>query len=254
MLAVIGGTGLTTLTGFSQHGQLAVDTPYSDAPVVITQYLLGDLPLAFLARHGAQHTVPPHQVNYRANAWALQHVGVEGVVAINAVGGIRQDMAPGAFMVPDQLIDYTYGRAHTFFADDLQQVTHIDFTEPFSPSMRGLLLAAAATVNAKLSTPRVLGGSGVYGVMQGPRLETAAEVRKLQRDGCDIVGMTAMPEAALLRELEIPYASLSLSVNWAAGLTESEITLDEIRAVVEEGMDFVSAVIEQAVLLFNQSK
>lgn len=249
MLAVIGGTGLSSLNGFSDPQSVSMATPFADAEVQVEKFIVHGEPLVFIARHGAQHTTPPHKVNYRANIWALKELGVTGVIAINAVGGIDQKMAPGVFMIPDQLIDYTYGREHTFFTGGQEQVTHIDFTDPFAPPMRELIRQAGTRANTDLSTNRVLVDGGVYGVTQGPRLETAAEVKKLQRDGCDIVGMTAMPEAALARELALPYASLALSVNWAAGLTDKEISLDEIRVVVSEGMEYVIALIEQAVML-----
>lgn len=249
MLAIVGGTGLSRLSSFSSCGVKEIATPFADAPIVVQLFAVDGERFAFLPRHGSEHTVPPHRVNYRANVWALREVGASSVLSVNAVGGIHEQMAPGAFMIPDQIIDYTHGRANTFFETDLEQVTHIDFTEPFDGQMRRLLLRAAAEVNQALPEARTVVDGGVYGVTQGPRLETAAEVRKLQRDGCDIVGMTVMPEAALARELELPYASLALSVNWAAGLVPGEITLNEIRAVVAEGMDFVGSIVESCVRL-----
>jgi len=263
MLAIIGGTGLSRLAeleNFNADSHESVQTPFADAPVNVECYSVHDKPLYFLPRHGAEHSIPPHQINYRANIWALSKLGVKGIVAINAVGGIHDEMAPGAFMIPDQLIDYTHGRAATFFEQDssaqsestqteatLAQVTHIDFTEPFDARVRQLISNAANSVNSRLTEARVVLEEGVYAVTQGPRLETAAEIRKLRQEGCDIVGMTAMPEAALARELELPYASLALSVNWAAGLVPGSITLDEIRQVVTDGMHFVGAVIAECV-------
>jgi len=249
MLAIVGGTGLSRLSSFTSQGVKEIATPYADAPVVVELFAAAGETFAFLPRHGSEHTVPPHRVNYRANIWALREAGATGVLSVNAVGGIHGQMAPGAFMIPDQLIDYTHGRISTFFESELEHVTHIDFTEPFDAQLRRLLLQAIAEVNAGLPEARTVVDGGVYGVTQGPRLETAAEVRKLQRDGCDIVGMTVMPEAALARELELPYASLALSVNWGAGLVPGEITLNDIRAVVAQGMDFVGSVIECCVRL-----
>jgi len=196
--------------------------------------------LAFLPRHGISHAIPPHRVNYRANIAALQEAGVTSIIAVNAVGGIHPDMGPGAIMVPDQLIDYTHGRASTFFEDDLDTVTHIDFSEPFSTLERHQLTQVLEDCNDH----RAVVGSGVYGVTQGPRLETAAEIRRLQQDGCDIVGMTAMPEAALAREAGIGYGMLALSVNWAAGLTPEPITMDQIRGVLADGMAVISTVLD----------
>lgn len=251
MLAIVGGTGLSELSSFSSQGVNEIATPFADAPIVVQLFAADGETFAFLPRHGSEHTVPPHRVNYRANVWALREAGATAVLSVNAVGGIHEQMAPGAFMIPDQIIDYTHGRASTFFEADLEQVTHIDFTEPFDAQMRRLLIRAAGEVNDGTPNARTVVDGGVYGVTQGPRLETAAEVRKLQRDGCDIVGMTVMPEAALARELELPYASLALSVNWGAGLVPGEITLNEIRAVVVEGMDFVGSVIESCVRLYK---
>ena len=247
MLAIIGGTGLSRLGFLESDGSQDVLTPYSETPVQVELFTIAGKPLAFLPRHGKDHALPPHQINYRANIWALREAGASAIVAINAVGGIDEHMAPGAFMIPDQLIDYTHGRASTFFEGELQQVTHIDFTEPFSQSVRELLVRATLHANGSGADAKAVFSHGVYGVMQGPRLETAAEIRKLQRDGCDIVGMTAMPEAALARELAIPYGLLALSVNWAAGLVPGEITLEEIGRVVEEGMEFVAQVIQHCV-------
>lgn len=244
MLAIIGGTGLSRLTGFTVTGSQSVDTPYADTALEVTKLDLDGTPFLFLPRHGETHALPPHRVNYRANIKALAEAGASAIVAVNAVGGIHPQMEPGSFMVPDQLIDYTHSRRGTFFEDDLQQVTHIDFTLPFSQTVREALLQAAAHANSDSGpeTRTVLDG-GVYGVTQGPRLETAAEIRRLQQDGCDIVGMTAMPEAALARELALPYGMLALSVNWAAGLFPGEITMAQIEAVLSEGMDFVGKVL-----------
>ena len=244
MLAIIGGTGLSRLEFLEPDGRREVATPYSDKPVQVELFAFEGRSLAFLPRHGSDHAIPPHQVNYRANIWALREVGVSAIVAINAVGGIDERMAPGAFMIPDQLIDYTHSRPSTFFDGELEQVTHIDFTEPFSASVRELLVRATLQAIDSGEDARTVLSHGVYGVTQGPRLETAAEIRKLRTDGCDIVGMTAMPEAALARELDIPYGMLALSVNWAAGLVPGEITMEEISRVIEDGMTFVAQVIK----------
>jgi 5'-methylthioinosine phosphorylase len=200
---------------------------------------LGSTQVAFIARHGRGHKVPPHRINYRANIWALQHIGVRAVIGVNAVGGIHERTGPGALAVPRQIIDYSWGREHTYFADGLDAVTHIDFTNPYAESLRQLLLRSAADVP--------VWGEGVYACTQGPRLESAAEVRRLQRDGCDMIGMTGMPEAALARELGLAYACLALSVNWAAGLTEEPISMEAIGAVLGTGMASVIAVLCRAI-------
>ena len=247
MLGIIGGSGLSSLDGFEQVEQRVLDTPYSSDKLVVSLLAFADTQFAFLPRHGEQHVIPPHKVNYRANIWALSQLGVKRVVAINAVGGIHEALAPGNFAVPDQLIDYSFGREGTFFETDLEQVTHIDFTHPYTQDLRQQLLGAVSQANSQLQARRGVMDGGVYGCTQGPRLETAAEILRLRRDGCDMVGMTAMPEAALARELDIAYACLALSVNWAAGLSEELISLDEIHRVLADGMDFVAAVLKAVV-------
>lgn len=230
LLAIIGGTGLTRLPDFALERSETVDTPYGAPSATLRFGRLCGRDIVFLARHGEHHTLPPHRINYRANIWALRECGVREVVACAAVGGIREDMVPGRIAVPDQLIDYTYGRAHTFFEDDLDRVTHIDFTHPYTPALRERLLDAA--VRAGL---HVVEG-GVYGCTQGPRLETPAEIIRMERDGCDVVGMTGMPEAALARELDVAYACCAVVANWAAGKSEHEITLAEIELNLASGM------------------
>ena len=181
--------------------------------------------MAFLARHGESHSLPPHRINYRANLWALHHLGARRVIGVNAVGGIREDMGPRAIVVPDQLIDYTHGRLTSYCDVDGAEVNHIDFSEPYTEALRRQLLAAARRVDIA-----VIDG-GCYGATQGPRLETRAEVMRMKRDGCDLVGMTGMPEAALARELELEYACLALVANFAAGCgDEMQISVEQIFA------------------------
>lgn len=243
MLAIIGGSGLSSLDGFEQIEDKSVATPYASESVQVKLFSADGAQFAFLPRHGEAHAVPPHKINYRANIWALSQLGVKQLIAINAVGGIHQQLIPGSFAVPDQIIDYSYSRDATFFDSDLQQVTHIDFSHPYTEDLRQRLLQAVRGVNGQVQIQRELLDGGVYGCTQGPRLETAAEIKKLQRDGCDMVGMTAMPEAALARELELEYGCLALSVNWAAGLTDELISLEEIHRVLADGMEFVGAVL-----------
>ncbi|MBB3101744.1 S-methyl-5'-thioinosine phosphorylase [Azomonas macrocytogenes] len=228
--AIIGGTGLTELNGLSLRDAFFQETPYGPPSANILRGEYAGHEVLFLARHGHPHRIPPHQVNYRANLWALKQAGAQAVLAVNAVGGIHAAMGAGHFCVPHQLIDYTYGREHTFFAGDLEHVTHIDFSYPYDEALRKYLIAALAAEGYDFS------GHGVYGCTQGPRLETAAEVVRLERDGCDIVGMTGMPEAALARELELPYACLALVVNPAAGKATGVITMAEIEAALAEGI------------------
>ena len=245
MLAIIGGTGLSELQGFEQLEEIALKTPYAQAKVRLTRFVNDGKEFVFLPRHGAGHKIPPHVINYRANIAALSELGITEIVAVNAVGGIHSDLSPGSFAVPDQLIDYTYSRDVSFYDGKLKPVHHIDFTEPYSDTIRQRILKATKVLNSRLQTSRHIMDGGTYACMQGPRLETAAEVRRLAQDGCDMVGMTGMPEASLARELEIAYASLAVSVNWAAGLSNKAITLEDIHAVLEGGMEFVSAVIAE---------
>ncbi|NCT66270.1 MAG: S-methyl-5'-thioinosine phosphorylase [Rhodanobacteraceae bacterium] len=227
-LAVIGGTGLYKFPDLEQVERHAVDTPYGSPSDSIVVGQVGAHRVAFLARHGESHTIPPHRVNYRANVWALHHLGARRVVGVNAVGGIRADMGPRVLAVPDQVIDYTHDRLTSFCDVAGAQVRHIDFSEPYTDALRRDLLAAARRAGVA-----VVDG-GCYGATQGPRLETRAEIARLRRDGCDLVGMTGMPEAALARELGLDYACLALVANWAAGCgDEGEISLPEIYANLE---------------------
>jgi 5'-methylthioinosine phosphorylase len=247
MLAIIGGTGLSELQGFEVLEEIALKTPYARSKVRLQRINNGNKEFIFLPRHGADHKIPPHQINYRANIAALSDLGVSKIVAVNAVGAIHGDLLPGTVAVPDQLIDYSYDRDVSFYDGKLKSVHHIDFTDPYSETIRQLILRATEAVNLRsIGGCEVMSG-GTYACTQGPRLETAAEIRRLARDGCDMVGMTGMPEASLARELEIEYASLALSVNWAAGLSEEPITLPDIHRVLESGMEFVSAVITELV-------
>jgi 5'-methylthioinosine phosphorylase len=224
-LAVIGGSGLYQFPGLENVSRRAMETPYGPAS---GEVVVGDFAgkrLAFLARHGESHTLAPHRVNYRANLWALHALGARRVIGVNAVGGIRADMGPRVLVVPDQLIDYTHGRITSFCDAEGVEVRHIDFSEPYTASLRRALLQAAEQAGIA-----VVDG-GCYGATQGPRLETRAEIARMKRDGCDLVGMTGMPEAALARELELDYACLALVANFAAGCgDEAEISIEEIFA------------------------
>jgi len=235
-LAIIGGTGLAKIEGLENIKKRVVNTPFGEPSSPLTYGTLEGVEIVFLARHGYGHTIPPHRVNYRANIWALQHAEAENILAIAAVGSLNEQMKPGEVILPNQLIDYTWGRCTTFYEDDLDKVTHIDFTHPYSKGLYKRL--SNAVVTAKLP----LINQAVYGCTQGPRLETAAEIQKLRRDGCDLVGMTGMPEAALARELKIEYACCAVVVNWAAGLADGEILMHDIERNVVTGMDKVNAV------------
>lgn len=241
--AIIGGTGLTQLDGLTIEQELWLDTPYGTPSAAVLKGTYAGGAVLFLARHGHPHRLPPHKVNYRANLWALQQAGATDIIAVNAVGGIHAAMGTGHFCVPHQLIDYTSGREHSFFSDDLEQVTHIDFSFPYSEPLRAQLLAALGAQGHAHSD------FGVYGATQGPRLETVAEITRMERDGCDIVGMTGMPEAALARELGLGYACLALVVNPAAGKSTAVITMAEIEQALAAGMGKVKATLAQVLSL-----
>jgi 5'-methylthioinosine phosphorylase len=238
-IAIIGGTGIESLRGLKVTRREVVQTPFGELSGPVTYGEIGGREILFLARHGYGHRIPPHKVNYRANLWALHSVGVLRVIAINAVGGITPEMRPERLVIPNEIIDYTYGRPHTFFEDDLNEVVHVDFTEPYSSSLRRTLIEAAREAGVDVAS------SGVYGATQGPRLESAAEIRRLEHDGCDIVGMTGMPEAALARELALEYASIAVVANWAAGKHEGPITMEEIADRLKQGMAKVKTLLEQ---------
>ena len=240
-VGIIGGTGLTRLSGLVIEGEQQVITDWGEPSDRLVKGRLGEQEVVFLARHGNPHRIPPHQVNYRANLQALYDAGVRTVVGVNAVGGIHRDMGPARVVIPDQLIDYTWGRASTFFEGELESTTHIDFTWPYCEDSRQLLVESARKAGVPFSD------FGVYGATQGPRLETAAEIKRMERDGCDLVGMTGMPEAVLAAELGMRYSCLALVVNWAAGKTEAIITMDEIEAAIEQGMTGVKRILEQSV-------
>ena len=242
-VAIIGGTGLTSLQGLEITNREIVQTPFGEPSGILVRGNYCGQEVLFLPRHGPGHTIPPHRVNYRANIWALKQVGVTNVIAANAVGGIRLDMEPGTLVIPDQIIDYTWGRTNTFFEDSLSQVVHVDFTDPYCASLRLQLIDAAT--QAKLE---VIDG-GTYAATQGPRLETTAEIDRLERDGCDIVGMTGIPEAVLARELELCYASISLVVNRAAGRGDGEITMTEIEQNLKSGITDVRKLLEHVIPL-----
>jgi 5'-methylthioinosine phosphorylase len=241
MLAIIGGSGLTKLANLEVRRRKVARTPYGDPSGAITYGRIGKSEVAFLARHGYGHTIAPHEVNYRANLWALKQAGATQIVSVASVGGIRNDIWPGTIVVPHQIIDYTWGRPSTFFEGPGTPVNHIDFTEPYSRELRARLVAAAAAVAERITD------GGVYAATQGPRLETAAEINRLERDGADIVGMTGMPEAALAREISLEYAAIAVVANYAAGRGDSEhvVALDRIQIVLDEAMGRVRRIIEK---------
>ena len=228
MYAIIGGSGLAKLTALDRPRRMVMRTPYGEPSGALTFGHLAGCEVVFLARHGYGHTIAPHDINYRANIWVLKDLKVEGVVAVATVGGIRAGIDPGSLVLPHQIIDYTHSRKGTFFEGPDVPVTHIDFTQPYSENLRTQLLAAAADCGE----PMIDGA--VYACTQGPRLETAAEIERIERDGGDIVGMTGMPEAALAREAGLDYATLAVVVNHAAGrgASKQQVKLDQLDAVM----------------------
>lgn len=243
MLAIIGGSGLTELANLDVSHREVVRTPYGEPSGPITFGQICGRPIAFLARHGYGHTIPPHEVNYRANLWALWKGGAQSIISVASVGSIRADLKPGDLVIPHQIIDYTWGRPSTFHQGLECSVTHIDFTEPFDRALRQKLIDAA------LATGVLFSDSSVYATTQGPRLETAAEINRLERDGADLVGMTGMPEAALARELGVPYAAINVVANYAAGRADSRdgISFEAIQLVLHESMAHVRTILEQVV-------
>lgn len=245
MIGIIGGSGVTQLDGLEIRNERLVQTPFGDPSGVIQMGEFMGSEVGFLSRHGHPHHIPPHEINYRANIWGLMQCGASRILAVNAVGGISDGLEAGTIVIPDQIIDYTWGRKQTFFDRDLPMgtfsVTHIDFTDPFDADLRNALLEAGHTA----AVPLVNGG--VYAATQGPRLETAAEIDRLERDGCSIVGMTGMPEAALAREVGIGYASIALVVNRAAGRGDGVVSIEEIGANLEAGMGTVLDLLQHAI-------
>jgi 5'-methylthioadenosine phosphorylase len=243
MLAIIGGSGLTRLSTLAVALREVVRTPYGEPSSALLYGQIAGRDVIFLARHGHGHTIPPHRVNYRANLWALKERGASAILAVASVGGIAPAYRPGDLVLPHQLLDYTSGRETTFFDGSDRVVIHVDFTEPYSQPLRGHCLAAA------VAGAIAVRDGGVYAAVSGPRLETAAEIDRLERDGATMVGMTGMPEAALARELGVDYAAIAVVVNQAAGRGDSAhaISMASIADVLETAMDKVRSLIDGVV-------
>lgn len=243
MLAIIGGSGLTTLSNLDVSHREVVRTPYGEPSGAVVFGQICGQPAMFLPRHGYGHTIAPHMVNYRANLWALKHHKATGVISVASVGGIRADLHPGDLVLPNQIIDYTWGRKSTFFEGNGSPVTHVDFTEPYDHDLSRRILEAGQQLGIEIKQ------GGVYAATQGPRLESAAEINRLERDGADLVGMTGMPEAVLARELGLPYAAISVIANHAAGRGSSAngIRFESLEHVLQEAMGRVKAIIEKLV-------
>jgi 5'-methylthioadenosine phosphorylase len=243
-LAIIGGSGLTGFAEIEVVRREVVRTPYGEPSGPLTFGRCAGAEVVFLPRHGYGHTLPPHDINYRANIWALNHVGVDAIVSVASVGGIRDDLGPGSIVVIDQIIDYTWGRASTYFDSPDMPVTHIDFTQPFDAGLRHALLEIGQHQQEKLVD------GGVYACTQGPRLESAAEINRLARDGADVVGMTLMPETGLARELELPYVGVAVVVNHAAGRGDSKLAISV--AEMSTTLDSTMARVRKLIMHFAQ--
>ncbi len=237
-LGIIAGTGFQNLTGLAVDSRHEIETLVGrpSSPLLLGHW--HNQAVLFLNRHGELHTRPPHRINYRANLLALQTMGVRQIIAINSVGSMHECMPPGTLVLPDDLIDYTSGREHTFVDAMSSLEAHVDMSEPYSRLLRQRLIAADRSGQATTQA--------VYGATNGPRLETPAEIRRLRRDGCDLVGMTGMPEAALARELGLEYACIAVVVNWAAGFNgSSAISLDEIRQHIQDAEQALLVLVDQ---------
>lgn len=243
MLGIIGGSGLNRIAELEASRRMTMTTPYGEPSAALTVGRLHGVEIVFLARHGDGHVIAPHRINYRANIHALHAQGVREVIAVATVGGIRDDLGPGVLLVPDQIIDYTHGREATFFDGIMRPLQHVDFTRPFHGALRDRLLRAG------VASGEMLRDGGVYGATQGPRLETAAEIDRMARDGVDVVGMTGMPEAALAREMGMDYAMLCAVVNAAAGrgANAGGVAMTEITAVTETIMRRVAIILAAVV-------
>lgn len=236
MLGLIGGSG------FDQWGapveRRTIETPFGDPSDAFEAFDLGSTRLWFLPRHGSDHGIAPHRVNYRANLFGYSTLGVEAVLTVNAVGSLDPNLPGGSLVLPNQLIDYTHGRENSFHDGVAGDLDHVEFADPFSHAWRAHLLRAGASSGVAVRD------GGCIAVTQGPRLETAAEIRRLARDGSDLVGMTSMPEAVLARELGIPYATLAVVANLAAGLEDEPITAEAIDQTLAAAMERVHTLID----------
>jgi 5'-methylthioinosine phosphorylase len=245
-LALVGGTGL------NEHGEgvesLVVDTPYGPPSAPLTVIQTDPIRVIFLPRHGSPHRFPPHCVNYRANMWALRELGADHVLAVSAVGGITPAYGPGTLAAPSQLIDYSWGREHTYSDSENVPLVHVDFTNPYDGRLRRALLQCATDASLDLVD------GGCIGVFQGPRLESAAEVEKARRDGCDMAGMTSLPEAGLARELGLDYAGIAVVSNWGAGVSDDLLSEDDIAETLEEPMTRVSTLVRAVVNSFAKEE
>lgn len=240
-IAIIGGTDLCELKNLKISRREHRTTPYGMSSAPLSYGTLHGKHVVFIARHGDTYTIPPHKINYRANIWALKDAGVDKIISISVVGGIRSDMTPGRFVVPDQLIDYTYLREGTFFDGQDQVIHHISFRQPFANELRQILVEAGNELDLDPSD------EAVYGVVEGPRLQTIAEINRMEKDGCDILGFTVMPEAALAREVDIDYACLSVVGGRASGRESAAMSADSMTKVYKESTEQIHGLLQKVI-------
>jgi 5'-methylthioadenosine phosphorylase len=239
-IAIIGGTGLYAMLELGKSKTTVLKTPYGNSSELLLGRLRGR-EVVFLPRHGRKHEIPPHLVNYRANIWALHRLGVKRVLATSSCGSINPQMRPGELAVLSQFIDFTKRRPQTFYEGGEESVAHIDVTEPYCPELRRVLIDSAEGLNLKVHP------SAVYACTEGPRFETAAEVRALKMLGADVVGMTNVPECVLAREKEICYAALGVITNFAAGISRKRLTYTEVVGVLRESIGRVRKLLLEAI-------
>jgi len=242
-VAIIGGTGLSRLDALSVERREMVKTPYGAPSCPLVYGELSGQSVVFLSRHGNSQSIPAHRVNYCANVWALHSIGVKRVLAVGVVGFIDDKCSVGDIVIPDQIIDYTNGRVNTYDDEDIKK---IDFSYPYNDRLRQALINGGEKAGVKVVD------HGTYGAVSGPRLETVAEIRRMERDGCSIVGMSGMPEAALARELDMEYASCCVAVNPAAGKGDGVINPNDWRSAIESGMTSAQSVLSETISLLSQ--
>jgi 5'-methylthioadenosine phosphorylase len=246
-IGVIGGSGLYDIKGFLIKGRKKVATPFGNPS---EQYLIGQLGSAniiFLPRHGKHHSIPPHMINYRANLWGFKKLGADRILSVSAVGGIKKGLKPGDIVVLDQILDMTRNRKSTFY-DGKGGVVHIDFTEPYCPELRQVLLKAGKRISVPVKN------GGTYVAVEGPRLETASEIKSFSLLGGDVVGMTGMPEASLARELEICYAGLSVVANYAAGISRNKLTVAEVMEAMKASTEKLKLLLKETFTLIPEQR
>lgn len=246
-IGLISGSGLYEIEGLKVEGEKSIDTPYGQPSAQYRQGKIEGTALTFLPRHGSPHSIPPHKVNYRANIWGFNALGIDRIMAVTAVGSIDPDIKPGSILIPDQIIDYTQGSRESTFYDN-GKVVHVDFTDPYCPAMRTAIMAAAQKCGISVYE------SGTYICVNGPRLETAMEIEFFRKIGADVVGMTAMPEAVLARELEICYCGICIVTNYAAGITKNRLTTSEVIDTMNASTDRVKKLLRTAVALVPEKR